>query len=123
MIHLAEHDDIPTLTTSVLSRDTLSPFDVLGALSAALSPDWSVEREVDPGGDISIIVLPTCEDPGCTAFVLYEENGFVQVATISGDSWQSRRPFPTCQRAVAAIVVAARSNPDTERLSRLTPLG
>jgi hypothetical protein len=84
----------------------LSPFGVVATLSAALNPAWSVEREVDPAGDSSIIVLPACDDPAHSAFLLYEENGFVQVATISGETW-TRRAFPTCQRAVAAIVAAA----------------
>jgi hypothetical protein len=110
MVHLAEQNDIPALTANVWLHDALSPFNVVAALSAALAPVWSVEREVDPGGDISIIVLPACDDPASTAFVLYEENGFVQVATISGEAWQSRRAFSTCQRAVAAIVTAAHSD-------------
>jgi hypothetical protein len=108
MVQLIEQNNIPTLTANVWMHDALEPFDPVAALSAALAPVWSVEREVDPGGDISIIVLPVCDDAGSTAFVLYEEDGFAQVATISRETWQSRLTFPTCERAVAAIVTASR---------------
>jgi hypothetical protein len=107
MGHVIEHKHIPTQTANVWLRDVVSPFDVVAELSAALPLDWTVDREVDPGGDISIIVFPTRDDLERSAFVLYEDNGFVQVGIISGETWQGRRAFPSCQRAVAAIVAAA----------------
>jgi hypothetical protein len=110
MAHVVEHKYIPEIA-DVWLQDTLSPFDVVAELSAALPPHWTVDREVDPVGDISVIVFPTCDDPERLAFVLYEDNGFVQVGTVKGETWQARRTFPTCQRAVAAIVAAAVHDP------------
>jgi hypothetical protein len=107
MDHLVEQTYSPALTGDVWLHDALTSFDVVAALASALTPAWSVEREIDPAGDLSIIVLPPYDDPAYSAFVIYEENGFVQVATIVGDAWQGRRAFPTCQRAVAAIIAAA----------------
>src|ERR1700689_4859215 len=108
MSHVVEHKYIPAQIANVWLQDALSPpFDVVAELSAALSPDWTVEREVDPAGDISIIVFPTCDDLERPAFVLYEDNGFVQVGTVRGDIWQGRRAFPTCRRPVAAILSSA----------------
>jgi hypothetical protein len=107
MVDMVEQAYSPALTGNVWLHDALSSFDVVAALESALAPGWSVERETDPAGDLSIVVLPAYDDPACPAFIIYEENGFVQVATIVGDTWQGRRAFPTCQRAVAAIVAAS----------------
>ena len=108
-----------TLTDSVWLRDVLSAFDVVTALSDALTPTWSVEREVDPAGDLSIIVLPECDESALPGFVLYEDDGLVQVATVVGDAWKATRIFPTCQCAVAAILAAARKavSPPASRIS------
>jgi hypothetical protein len=96
-----------TLIASAWHCDVLSRFDVLAVLAASLKPDWEVERMVDPNGDISVIVLPTGDDLTQPNFVLYEKDGLVEVATIIGDAWQGSQRFPTCQRAVAAIVAAS----------------
>jgi hypothetical protein len=93
-------------------RDAMSPFDVVAALTSALPSCWTVERECDPGGDLSIVVLPahdepTHDEPAQPCFVLYEENGFVAVATVIADTWHGKQTFPTCRRAVDAIVAMA----------------
>jgi hypothetical protein len=107
MGHEVEYKCISVHTDNVWLQDAFSRFDVVAELSAALPPDWTVEREVDPVGDISIIAFPICNDLGSSAFVVYEDDGFVQVGTISGETWGGRRTFPTCRSAVAAIVAAA----------------
>jgi hypothetical protein len=87
--------------------DAMSPFDVVAALASALPSTWSVERECDPDGDLSIVVLPDRDEPAQPSFVLYEEDGLVQVGTVIGDAWHGKRTFPTCRRAVGAIVAMA----------------
>ena len=87
-------------------RDATSTFDVVASLTAVLTPDWVVEQEIDPSGDPCVIVFSAEEDATRPCFVLYEESGRVQVATIKGEVWQRRQTFPTCQRAVASIVAA-----------------
>ncbi len=98
---------IQPLISKAWLRDATSPFDVAGTLSAALAPAWTVEREIDPSGDLTIIILPTGDASQRSAFVPYEDNGRAHVGTIRGEIWQSTCAFPTCQRAVAAIVAAA----------------
>jgi hypothetical protein len=66
-----------------------------------------VEREIDPSGDITIIVLPNGDGSVRSAFVLYEDNGCANVGTVRGEVWQSKRAFSTCRHAVAAIIAAA----------------
>ena len=109
MVHVVEQQHAHALPTNAWFSDAMSPFDVVAELSAALAPAWAVEREVDPAGDQSIIVLSVSEDPTQAAFALFEENGFVQVGTVIGDIWHRRQASPPCQRAVAAIVAACRS--------------
>ena len=107
MGHLIEQNYTRSLAAKEWLRDAMSPFDVVATLSTALAPAWSVEREIDPSGDLTIIVLPTGDGSVRSAFVLYEDNGYAHVGTIRGEIWQSKRAFPTCQRAVAAIIAAA----------------
>ena len=84
----------------------LSPLDVVATLSAASAGAWEVERTVDPSGDVSVIVLPACDDPAMPTFMLYEEHGLARVATIRRDVWESDRAFLSCQQAAAAIIAA-----------------
>src|SRR5271154_3564384 len=101
MGHLVEQQYIHPRATKEWLRDAMSPFDVAATLSAALEPAWTVEREIDPSGDLTNIVLPTGDGSARSAFVLYEDDGRAHVGTIRGEIWQSKRAFPTCQRAVA----------------------
>jgi hypothetical protein len=107
MDHLVEQKYIQPLAAQDWLRDAMSPFDVGATLSTALAPAWTVEREIDPSGDLIIIVLPTGDGSVRSAFVLYEDNGCAHVGIIRGEIWQSKCAFPTCQRAVAAIIAAA----------------
>jgi hypothetical protein len=107
MGHLVEQKYIQPLAAKEWLRDARSPFDVAATLSTALAPAWTVEREMDPSGELTIIVLPTGDGSVRSAFVLYEDNGCAHVGTIREEIWQSKRAFPTCQTAVAAIIAAA----------------
>ncbi|HEY4041363.1 MAG TPA: hypothetical protein VGM32_05900 [Rhodopila sp.] len=100
------HAEEPTQAADIRICDAPPQFDVVAALTASLTPSWSAEREIDPSGETSVVVLSVSDNPAHPTFVLYEEEGLVQVATVVGDCWQSRRTFRTCQRAVAAIVAA-----------------
>jgi len=77
--------------------------DVLVVLVEALGPAWSVRREIDYEGEVSIIVLPVADetDPG---FLLYEKEGLACVATITGDDWVGDQGFATFQEAISAII-------------------
>ena len=103
MGHLVEQ----TLVAKGWLREGMLTFDVAATLSNALAPAWTVEREIDPLGDLTIIVLPTGDGSMHSAFVLYEDRGCAHVGTVRGEIWQSKRAFPTCQSAVAAIIAAA----------------
>ena len=60
--HLVEQKYIQPLTAKRWLRDAMSPFDVVATLSAALAPAWTVEREIDPSGNITIIVFRPAMD-------------------------------------------------------------
>jgi hypothetical protein len=107
MAHVVEKAGIQALTDDAWLRDARHCFDVAAALTRALTPAWTVERETDPSGELSIVVLPAFETTPRPTFVLYEEDGLVQVSTFAGEDWQRRQSFRTCQRAVAAIVATA----------------
>jgi hypothetical protein len=107
MRHLVERQYDQTSIVQMWQADVMLPFDVVAALSTSLAPFWDIERTIDPDGELSIIVAPAGDDLAQSGFILYEKDGFVEVATIFGDTWQGSRRFPTCQRAVAAIVAAA----------------
>jgi hypothetical protein len=95
-----------TFASSSWSFATEAPRDVIVELSEALGPIWSVCRESDCEGDVSIIVLPLDDDAAPT-FVLYEKRGVACVATVSGDDWDGVQGFAGLQEAVAAIIAAA----------------
>jgi len=83
-----------------------SPHDVVTSLAAARAGAWEVEQNFDPAGDMSIIVLPTSDDPTLPTFMLYEKHGLARVAVIRDDIWESDRAFPTGSKALAAMVAA-----------------
>jgi hypothetical protein len=88
-------------------RDARSSFDVGATLASALTPFWTIDREFDPSGDLSVIVLPAGVTATRPSFILYEANAVVHVSTFVGDEWRSRQTFRTCQRAVDAMIEAA----------------
>lgn len=107
MVRLIAKSYAETLTARTPLCDTVLPFNVVTALSSALTPAWAVEREIDPSGDLSVIVMAARDDAVRPTFVLYEEDGLVQVSTIVDEQWQFRQTYPTCKRAVDSIVAAA----------------
>lgn len=107
MAHVAEKDDVQVPTDEAWLSNARSRFDVADVLISELTPGWTVEREVDPSGELSIVVLPMLDTAARPSFVLYEEDGLVQVSIFRGEDWQRRQSFRTCQRAVAAIIAAA----------------
>jgi hypothetical protein len=107
MIPVIAKQDTSILPAGIWLDEAMARFDVVAALTSALPACWTVEREFDPDGDLSIVVFPTCDEPAQPSLVLYEDNGFVAVATIIGDIWRGKRTFPTCRRAVDAIVATA----------------
>jgi hypothetical protein len=107
MAHLVVKQDVRPQNDQIWLRDARSSFDVGAALASALMPLWTVDREVDPSGDLSVIILPVNDIAVHPSFVLYEEDAVVQVSTFLGDVWRSRQTFRTCQRAVDAIIEAA----------------
>jgi hypothetical protein len=93
-------------------RDAASPVDVVALLSASLPLGWEVEREVDPTGNISIVVLSSIDHPAMPSFILYEKEGQAIVATIRDDIWEKAQTFTSCQRAVASILAATAAASD-----------
>lgn len=77
--------------------------DVIVSLSRALGPWWTVLRETDCEGEVTIVVLPLVDDAK-PAFVLYEKEGEARVAAVGGDDWEGDRGFPCFQEAVAGII-------------------
>ena len=102
MAHVVEKNDVRALTDQAWLHDARSSFDAGAALTSALTPAWSVERETDPWGELSIVVLPAADTTAHPSFVLYEKNGSVQVSTFLGENWQcrSRSSLDTCRRPV-----------------------
>jgi hypothetical protein len=107
MDHPAEKTDVRTLVDEAWLREACHPFNVVAALTSALTPHWTVDRECDPSGNLTVIMLPASDTSARPTFVLYEDNGLVQVSTFLGEDWQKRHAFLTCQRAVSAIVATA----------------
>ena len=81
--------------------------DIHAALSRVLSPDWIVQRETNPDGEMSILVMAADDETNVLpTFMLYECDGLVQVATVQDDAWQHLSGFASAQAAVAAIIAA-----------------
>jgi hypothetical protein len=58
--------------------------DVITELFVALRPAWSVQREIDCEGGVSIIVSPLAQ-VSSPAFVLYEKAGVARASPVVGD--------------------------------------
>jgi hypothetical protein len=102
-----ERNDSRALTDQAWLRNARSSFDVHATLSSALTPIWTVEREEDPSGELSIVILPANDAASQQTFILYEEDGTVRLSTFLGESWQCRWTFADSQRAVAAVIRVA----------------
>lgn len=102
MIHSAEKTD--PLTRLFWQRQFAAPLDIVATLAQALGFAWVVQREIDWQGEVSVIALPANDDETMPAFVLYEQGGLAQVATVKHDEWQPKRGYATAAEAVAAIV-------------------
>jgi len=92
--------------------ETAATLDAAAVLSAALAPKWSVQREVDYVGEVSIILLPahdhpTIEHRALPSFILFEKDGQARVATVTEDQWVADQGFRDIQPAVTAIIAAA----------------
>jgi hypothetical protein len=107
MAYVVVNDDGRALDDEIWLREARSGFDVGATLKSALEPLWTVDREFDPSGDLSVIVMPVSDTATHPSFVLYEENAVVRVSTFLGDDWRNRQTFRSCQRAVDAIIEAA----------------
>ena len=92
MGHLVEQKYIQPLAAKEWLRDAMSPFDIVATLSTALAPAWTAEREIDPSGDLTIIVLPTGDGSIRSAFGPYEDNGYAHVGTIRGEYGKASAP-------------------------------
>ena len=95
MGHLIEQNYTRSLAAKEWLRDAMSPFDVVATLSTALAPAWSVQREIDPSGDLTIIVLPTGDGIGtlgCSG--PYEDSGRTPTLGPSGERYgKASAPF------------------------------
>jgi hypothetical protein len=107
MERMAGQTDLQLLPDAPWLRDARTTFDVADALVDALGPGWFVQREVDPYGDLSIIVAPHQECDDRPSFVFYEQDGQAQVSTFLAEEWKSRRAFQSSRSAVDAILIAA----------------
>jgi hypothetical protein len=88
-------------------RSAGRPVDDLLQLSAALTPQWQVAREIDYLGEVSFLALPNEDDPEIPAFILYQKAGQTHVATIHQDDWENDLAFATSQQAVNAMIARA----------------
>jgi hypothetical protein len=80
--------------------------DVVEVLSEGLGPGWTVHRETDCEGDVSVIALPADEE-AIPAFILYEKGGVARVATVRGDDWEGDWSSPSFELAIAMIITEA----------------
>jgi hypothetical protein len=81
--------------------------DVSALLSQALGADWTVEREIDCEGHVSIIALPEDETDGTPSFILYEKDGLARVATVKCDEWVNDWGFDSFLTAVYKFIAEA----------------
>jgi hypothetical protein len=100
MLQTIEQHDVHTRL-----GDTMSLMDAVALLSATLSPAWDVEQAIDPAGEASIIVSSAIDDTAVPAFILYEKEGEVVIATVRNDVWESEQDFTSYEPAAAAIIV------------------
>ena len=96
----------------VSPRLAARPVDIQTALSEALGAGWLVQRETDPGGDMSVLVMAADDaDNALPTFMVYERDGLAQVASVQADAWHSLAGFASAHAAVAAIVSAIANLP------------
>jgi hypothetical protein len=88
-------------------RDAMFLTDAATLLSTVLATAWEVERQVDPIGDVSLVVFSTADDFVAPTFMLFENAGQFVVATVTGDVWKGEQGFASCEQAVVAIVIGA----------------
>lgn len=81
--------------------------DVIAMVSGALGPDWTVLRETDCEGDVSIIALPAEETGRTPSFILYEKDGQTHVASVRCDQWGLDLIFDSFSKAVDAFIAEA----------------
>ena len=81
--------------------------DVIALVSGALGSDWTVLRETDCEGDVSIIALPAEETDRTPCFILYEKGGQAHVASVRRDKWDRDLSFDSFSEAVDAFIVEA----------------
>ncbi len=89
--------------------DPGAPLDITALLQAALTGDWSVERECDPMGEVSFVVLPIQDTDGTPSFILFEKDGLPRLAMVTDDVWEEEAGFTTWQQTIAALAMAARA--------------
>jgi hypothetical protein len=119
MTHVVVKHEVRALKDEIWLRDARSSLDLCASLTSALAPFWTVDRQLDPSGELSVIILPVHDTDERLTFVVYEDNAVVQVSTFVGEEWRSRQSFRTCQRAVDAIIEAASAaGPSTSQPSR-----
>jgi hypothetical protein len=99
MLQIIDHD-----ASHIWPNDCTLSVDAMAALSLALAPAWDVEREIDPAGNVSIVVFTASDDPTLPAFMLYEKDGHAVVATVRDDVWVGEQRFASREHAVAAVV-------------------
>ena len=107
MIHRAETIAVSVHPGNPVPRIADNPVDDLVRLSAALTPQWQLERETDYLGEVSFVALPIADDPEMPAFILYRKAGQAHVATIRQDDWENDLAFATSQHAVNAMISRA----------------
>jgi hypothetical protein len=88
-------------------RPPTCPLDIHAALSEALGTEWTVQREIDPDGEVSILAMAADDaDNTRPTFLLYERYGLAQVVSVRDDAWQSLGGYATAQAGVATIITA-----------------
>jgi hypothetical protein len=75
-------------------------------LSPILASTWEVVREIDPAGEVSIVVFSTADDLAMPTFILFEKGGQAVVATIRDDVWENEQGVASYRQAVSAILAA-----------------
>ena len=104
MVLVTDHTFNETLTAGISPLACPYHADVEEALLAALPPAWEVTRAIDPHGGVSTVVFPVDDAGTMPTFVLYEGDGFSEVATIRNDTWATDQEFADGAEAVAAII-------------------
>lgn len=110
MLDVLDERSIQTFDARTWLGAQTSLVDVMALLTAGVTHEWEVMQEIDPVGEISVIVMPALDGPAKPCFLLYEKNGHAQVATIRDDCWESDSTFASSAEAVAAIVAATASS-------------